>query len=31
MIILGVMVAFLLTCIVIKRGIIDYYKSVIGK
>lgn len=31
MIILGVMAAFLLIGIVIKRGIIDYYKNVIGK
>ena len=31
MIILGVMAAFLIICIVVKKGIIDYYKSVIGK
>ena len=31
MIILGVVVVFLIIGIVIKRGIIDYYKNVIGK
>ncbi len=31
MIILGVITAFLIIGIVIKRGIIDYYKNVIGK